>query len=152
MKDNYNAEALSDAKDTVRCFEDEIVDQLVDRDEASDDLLNDYANGDAYHHESHTDKTYNLREAAEVLEQLRDYEETDSGLWASLGPREAISAMAAYTYANAVYAKWQELIEEINQAARDAFDDLELIELEGEEADDSAKMAAAQKVIDEILA
>ena len=78
---DYREEAQSDSNDMIEYFRDEIVDQLVDSDEASDDFNNDYAGGDSYHHESHVDKPYDLLESAELLDQLRDFEETDSGLW-----------------------------------------------------------------------
>jgi hypothetical protein len=55
-----------------------------------------------------------LLEAADLLAELGQYEEDDSGLWEGLSPREAVSAQAAYTYGNAVYSLWQERIEEIN--------------------------------------
>lgn len=125
MRANYRDEAKGDALDTVKEFRDEILDQLKDDGEASDDLLNDYCNGDAYHHESHVDRDYDLSESAEVLDQLSEYEETDSGLWEGLEPRRAIAAQAAYTYGNAVYAYWRENIEEINEAVADAISDYE---------------------------
>jgi hypothetical protein len=55
---NYLREAADDAADTVRNFADEILEQLIDDGKASDDLLNDYPNGDAWHHECHVDKWY----------------------------------------------------------------------------------------------
>lgn len=113
---NYRAEALDDARSTVSEFADEIVEKIMDGGDASDDLNNDYSNGDAYHHESHVDRDYNLREAAELLDDLSDFEETDSGLWEGLEPRKAIAAQAAYTYGNAVYSNWTDLIGEINDA------------------------------------
>jgi hypothetical protein len=141
---NYLNEAASDAADTVRNFEDEILDQLIDDGEASDDLLNDYGNGDAYHHESHVDKDYGLLEAATLLDQLDDYEETDSGLWEGLEPRRAIAAMAAYTYGNAVYGEWRGLIEKINSEAADILSNFadEASDLESEI--DSLKDEAAE--------
>ncbi len=119
---NYREEADSDAHDTVDYFFDEVVEFLLDNAEASDDLLNDYPNGDAYHHESHTDKSYNLTDAAALLDELYDYEETDSGLWEGQAPRDAISTQAAFTYANAVYSLFQDLIKEIN----DSWDEQEI--------------------------
>ena len=98
---NYRDAALSDAKDTVEYFADEIVDQLMDG-KASDDLLNDYSRGDEYHHESHVDQAYGLLEAAQLLDELYKHEETDSGLWDGQEPREAIATQAAFTYGNAV--------------------------------------------------
>ena len=78
---NYLREAADDAADTVRNFADEILEQLLDDGKASDDLLNDYPNGDAWHHESHVDKWYSMIDAATLIDQLDEFEETDSGLW-----------------------------------------------------------------------
>lgn len=114
---SYRQDAASDAAETVHNFADEILEQLLDKGEASDDLLNDYPSGDSWHHESHIDKSYNLQEAAELLDDLSDYEETDSGLWEGLEPRQAITAQAAYTYGSAVYSEWRDLIEKINNEA-----------------------------------
>lgn len=111
---NYLKEAISDALDTISKFKEEIVEQLERDGEASTDLYNDYSNGDSYHHERHTDRAYSLIEAAHVLDQLGDYEETDGGMWDGLAPREAISVMAAYTYSNAVMGKFQDLVRELN--------------------------------------
>jgi hypothetical protein len=111
---NYRAEAEDDARSTVSEFADQIVEQIMDDGKASDDLLNDYPNGDAYHHESHVDRDYRLTEAADLLDHLSDFEERDSGLWEGLEPRKAIAAQAAYTYGNAVLSFFRDLIEEIN--------------------------------------
>jgi len=116
-EDNYRANARLDAIDMVRNYEDQIVEQLVDRGEASDDYNNDYPGGDSYHHEQHVDKSYSLLEAATLLDQLSDHEETDSGLWEGQLPREAITAQAAYTYGNAVSSFWSELLKAINEKA-----------------------------------
>jgi hypothetical protein len=115
---SYLENAKSDAQDTAENFRDEIVEKFLEG-EVSNDLLNDYPNGDEWHNTNHTDKAYDLLEAATLLDELDDYEETDSGLWAGQKPRDAISSQAAYTYANAVYGQWRDLVEVIN-------DDLEL--------------------------
>ncbi len=44
---NYFRDAADDAAETVRNFADEILEQLLDSGEASDDLNNDYPNGDS---------------------------------------------------------------------------------------------------------
>lgn len=116
---NYRKEASDDAANMADNFLDEIVEQIQDKGRASDDINNDYDGGDSYHHETHIDKSYHLIEAAHLLDQLSDFEETDSGLWESLDPREAVSAMAAYTYGNAVYSYWTDLIKEINEKVAD---------------------------------
>jgi hypothetical protein len=117
--DDYAADAKSDAVDMAEHFLDEIVDQLFDDGKASNDYNNDYDGGDSYHHESHVDKHYHWKEAAELLSQLSEHEETDSGLWEGCDWEKVLQAKAAYTYGNAVTSEWFELIEKIN----DAFDD-----------------------------
>jgi hypothetical protein len=111
---DYVTMAEADAQEAFENFVDEMADMAAGG-EVSDDMLNDYRNGDEYHHQSHTDRSYDLSEAAQVLDQLDDYEETDSGLWEGLAPREAIGAQAAYTYGNAVYDKWREKVKELNE-------------------------------------
>jgi hypothetical protein len=149
---NYLREAADDAADTVRNFADEILEQLLDDGEASDDLLNDYPNGDAWHHECHVDKDYSLIDAATLIDQLRDFEENDSGLWEGLEPRRAIAAQAAYTYGNAVYSEWRELIEKINSEASGIISDFDETAEECDDTDalETDKRAALRKLIDEI--
>lgn len=145
---NYREEAMSDAQYMAREFFDSIVEMLMEDGKASDDLYNDYPDGDSYHHESHVDKDYTLGESADILDQLSEDEETDTGLWEGLEPRRAIAAQAAYTYGNAVYSRWRRLIEDINDDLADLLDDytnLETIienELEEhrESAEDDAKV------------
>jgi hypothetical protein len=108
------SDAQEAADDMVRNFQGEILDQLLESGKASDDVNNDYPDGDAYHHETHVDRDYSLTEAAELLDELAEYEETDSGLWEGLAPREAISAQAAYTFGQAVWCLWSDRIKEIN--------------------------------------
>jgi hypothetical protein len=114
---NYRIDADNDARETIAEYREEILAQLTDKGEASDDLYNNYPNGDSYHHENHVDRYYDLSEAADVIEQLYEHEETDSGLWEDMQPKEAIGICAAFTYGNTVYSKWVDLIEEINEEA-----------------------------------
>lgn len=118
MPENYNQNALSDARDMIDNFADAIAEQARD-DKVSDDLFDDYLDGDDYHHTNHVDKEYSLSEADGILEQLSEDEETDTGLWEGLAPREAISAQAAYTYGNAVLRRWQSYIGELNELLDD---------------------------------
>ncbi len=111
---NYYQEAKEDAKECATNFLDQIVEQLLEDKQASSDLNNDYPDGDSYHHENHTDKYYNLQQAALVLDQLRSYTEGDEGLWERQSPEDAISTMAAYTYGNCVDSLWDDLITNIN--------------------------------------
>ena len=149
---NYLREAADDAADTVRNFADEILEQLLDDGEASDDLLNDYPNGDAWHHECHVDKEYSLIDAATLIDQLMEFEETDSGLWEGLEPRRAIAAQAAYTYGNAVYNEWRELIEKINSEAGGIISDFDETAEECDDTDalETDKRAALRKMIGEV--
>ena len=140
---NYLRDAAEDASETVRNFADEILEKLLDSGKASDDLFNDYPNGDAWHHECHVDnRCYSLTEAAELLDELYDFEETDRGLWESLTPREAIGCQAAYTYGNAVLSEWNDLIEKINEEASDIFDEYDerITEAEVAEEEREAKI------------
>jgi hypothetical protein len=148
---NYVEDAQSDARDMARNFMDEITEQLISGGEASRDLLNDYPDGDSYHHENHVDRDYDLTEAANLLDQLSDHEETDSGLWQGLEPRRAIAAQAAYTYGNAVMHYWREIIEAINDdpMIADALADLNG-EAEGEEL--SIDQDTIKKLVEEAIA
>lgn len=123
----YLQDAKDDAKSTAEEFKDQIVEMLLDDRRASDDLFNDYPSGDSYHHESHVDRDYNLSDAAILLEDLGQYEETDSGLWDGQEPRRAIATQAAYTYGNAVLDMWRDLISEINDDSdiEDLFNQIE---------------------------
>ena len=154
----YLREASDDAGETIRNFADEILEALLDNGEASDDLLNDYPNGDSWHHECHVDKAYDLTDAAAILDELGDFEETDTGLWEGLGMKEAVSACAAYTYGNAVYSEWREKIEKIekiNEEATAIIDDYDgrIAELEddeeSEEDDPPADREADKAVLEE---
>jgi len=112
----YFREALSDAWDCGRNFEDEMIEQWAEGREVSDDLLNDYDSGDSYHHETHVDKDYSLTDAANLLDELAEWEETDSGLWEGVEPRRAIAAQAAYTYGNCVYDLWRRhVVNDLNE-------------------------------------
>jgi len=120
---NYQSKAESDARETVGEFKDTILEQLEEKGEASKDLHNDYPSGDAWHHESHVDKWYSLTDAAELIEELSQHEETDSGLWEGQQPKEAIGTCAAFTYGNAVLSEWSNLIDEINREAETIIED-----------------------------
>jgi hypothetical protein len=116
MKDDtdYRREALDDAWAMLEHFGEDIADWVSRHGQASDDFNNDLPDGDGYHHETHVDKWYNLTEAAAILDQLSDHEETDSGLWDGQDPRRAISTQAAFTYGNAVASNFSDLIDDLN--------------------------------------
>ncbi len=118
---NYIQEAEDDAAMLITdYFMDEIIDQIIDTGEASDDINNDYDNGDGIFHEVITDRSYGLEEAAELLSQLYRYEEEDSGLWEGVDDLDSIAEIkAAYTYGNAVWDELDTLITEINDSVKD---------------------------------
>lgn len=106
---NYRQEAEDDAANLVlEYFMDEIVDQIIDKGEASTDINNDYANGDGIFHETIVDRSYYLTDAAELLSQLYKHAvgETDVDRIAEI--------QAAYTYGNAVCDEFDTLIMNIN--------------------------------------
>jgi hypothetical protein len=111
---DYSKEAGEDAKEFIENFIEEIIDQLISDGSASTDLNNDYDNGDAFIHETYTDRDYNLQEAAKLLHDLTDYEETDSGLWEGQEPRQAVATQAAFTYSSAVTSVIIDIIKSIN--------------------------------------
>lgn len=146
--EDYLSDALDAAADTAREFLDQIVEQLNGDGEAGDDLLNDYPGGDAYHHETHVDRAYSLREAAALLDDLAYHAETDAGLWEGLAPHDAVCVQAAYTYGNAVSHFWRKLIREINDddAVQTILTDFE----EGEDGSAKDRDAALRGRIEEI--
>jgi hypothetical protein len=112
---NWRKEAADDAILFIDEYKDAIVEQIMDNKEASDELNYDYDKGAAFIHESYIDKEYDLLDAAQLLKDLRDYKETDSGLWKGQEPEQAISTQAAFTYGNVVVVFIQDLIKEINE-------------------------------------
>jgi len=112
---SWTHKAIEDAKDLIReYFIDEIVQQLIDGSEVSSDMYNDYTDGDQTFNETIIDRSYGRTEAMELLDELYEYEEDDSGIWEGLNWEEVIQAKAAYTYGNAVYSKWNDIISNIN--------------------------------------
>lgn len=144
---DYRAETTGDAQDTAREFVDKIIEQYTGDGKVSDDLNNDYDGGDRYHHETHVDRAYSLTEAVELLDDLREHTETDSGLWEGEEPREAISAQAAFTYGNAVYSRWTDLVNEINGDSDLSELKDQLDALDDTEPDDETKIAKIKALI-----
>ena len=118
---NYRQEAEDDAANLVlEYFMDEIVDQLIDKGEASADINNDYDNGDGIFHETIVDRSYHMTEAAELLSQLYRYVEEDPGLWEGETDIDRIAEIqAAYAYGNAVWDELETLIMNINSLDMD---------------------------------
>ncbi|CAB4162712.1 hypothetical protein UFOVP785_94 [uncultured Caudovirales phage] len=113
---SYIEEAKDDASRMVDEFIDQIIEILMEGDNAPEDFNNELPGADRWHHETHIDREYDLEEAATLLRELREHKETDSGLWSSQEPEKAIASQAAYTYGNAVVAEWCNLMEKINDS------------------------------------
>ena len=118
---NYQQEAEEDAANLIlEYFMNEIVDQIIDQGEASADINNDYDNGDFIFHETIVDRSYHLTDAAELLSQLYSHVEEDPGLWERETDVDRIAEIqAAYTYGNAVWAEFDDLITDINNEVDD---------------------------------
>jgi hypothetical protein len=139
---DYEREARNDAVSFFDEYKDVMVDALVNGGKVSDDLYNDYSNGDGFIHETYTDKWYDLRDAVDVLEDLDRYEETDSGLWDGQGMKEALGTCAAYTYCNAVVSFIQEAIGTINDNCESIVDEYNDDDCEWEEGKDEDTLRA----------
>ena len=110
--EDYRANADYDAREFIDNFTEEIIEELeammsnpmgvIDRDRAQTWL-----------HEYITDREYDLLSAAQLLDQLSEHCESDSGLWQGQEPRDAISTQAAFTYRNAVYSIVRSYLENI---------------------------------------
>ena len=87
-------------------------------------FLNDYPGGDSWHNENHTDKSYNLSEAAALLEELRDYEETDEGLWQGASHGKRLAPKRPTPMPMRSMALFRELIEKVNDEYGDLADEL----------------------------
>ena len=118
---NYRQEAEDDAANLVlEYFMDEIVDQIIDKGEASADINNDYDNGDGIFYETIVDRSYHLTDAAELLSQLYRHVEKDAWLWNGETDIDRIAEIqAAFTYGNAVWAELDDLITDINNEVDD---------------------------------
>lgn len=117
----YRQEAIEEATAAVEENMKEIVDQLWD-DGAADVELSYY---DREFITTYSDRSYRLLEAAQVLDDLSDYEESDSGLWSGVeDPKEAVGIMAAYTYGNAVAAFFTDDMENVNSDVDDLLTEL----------------------------
>lgn len=111
----WMSKAIEDAENLIKdYFIDEIVQAIVDGEEVSSDMYNDYDNGDEIFHEVIVDRDYHRSDAIELIDELYEYEEEDSGIWEGLGWEEVIKTKAACTYGNAVMSEWDDIIEEIN--------------------------------------
>jgi hypothetical protein len=131
---NWSSEADGDARDAIEYFLDEIVSAAFDNRDEVPTAIDEWS--DSYHHETHVDRSYRLMEAAEILDQLSQYEETDSGLWEGQEPQEAVITQAAFTYAHAVYSEFRTMMEGVNEGLSDVFSEMAEEETKREERKD----------------
>ena len=118
----------ADAQNIISNYIEEIAKMLIDDGEASTDLYNDYNNMDANISESDS-YGHNPSDAIEIIDELSEFEEEDSGLWGGCRDyREILSAIAHYTYTNALYAEIESMIESID----DTLDSDAITEIEEE--------------------
>lgn len=116
----YLEAAKSDARYMAGEFLTEMVGNLLDGEvggggHTSEDYA-DYDDGTTYMHERVTDnRRYSLTESVALLDELEQYEETDSGLWEREKPRVAVGLQATYTYGNAVSALFRQIVKVINE-------------------------------------
>lgn len=111
---DYKRDAMLDALDAAEAFAGQMAEHMMSGEDAPTHLYG-YEDGDDYHHTQHVDKDYNLLEAAQLLDQLSDWEETDSGVWHRLEPRQAVAAQAAWTYGNAVLSMFEYVVAKISE-------------------------------------
>lgn len=117
--ENYGKKLDSD----TNLFLDEHFDTLLEEireGRATRNAVHSWLDDDGKLHEF-VDQYLDLRDAVEILEQCK-HEETDSGLWEGLSLREAVSAMAFWSYNS-------DLRYEIEETVKDKLED-ELMEAE----------------------
>jgi hypothetical protein len=111
---NWRDKAISEAGDAADHFADEIIEDIISNNGPTKQTRIDDYDSD-YSHQL-ADTGYSLRQAADVLDELHEFEADDDSLWEGQPPRTAIDIMAAETFRNAVESLFQDLIKEINDA------------------------------------
>lgn len=124
---SYSDEAKENAIDAIKDVKDEIVEALIEKDEAPNSIL-DYSDGETT--ESYwMDNWYEPSEAVDLIEELDEHEETDEGLWEGCDWRRMLSAKAALTMRNANLSEFSSLMIALN-------DDIDVDELREEVRDE----------------
>lgn len=111
--ENFKAKAMDDALDCIDEHSEAIAESLLENNCEADDDPETY---DQYvRHENWQQHDYGLIEAAHLLDQLEEHEESDTGLWEGAdGVREILSSMAAFTYCNACTDLFRRFIKDLN--------------------------------------
>ncbi len=119
MAREYDNEIEKEAVDFLAEHEEMIVAALV---AGGDWDYNDIEDLDSSWHEQIVDRSYTLQDAAYILGECHE-QETDRGLWEGLSAEDAMSAQAAYSYANDVWFKCQEFYDEMKGRMTELVDD-----------------------------
>ena len=108
--------ADEDAKYFIKDYlTDEIVEQFMMDGEIGEDIRNDFSSGDSAFHEAIVDRDYDTQEATDLVYELSEFEETDTGLWEGKDWEAALAMKAAFTYGNAVYDKATDILNDIRE-------------------------------------
>lgn len=126
---SYLEDAREDASRVAKDHVDVIARKLVEYDDLTE--IYEFDEDRVYQ-----DLDLGLLEAAQLLDELSEYTETDSGLWESLEPRQAVVCQAHYTYGNAVEGQFRRLMKSLEKFARG--DDVCVFLLEKAVEDESA--------------
>ena len=113
---DYEKDVEEEATDFLKDQLEDVKTALVE-DGDIDDLRDNF-------HESVVDRSYSPEDAVFILEAC-DNEETDSGLFENRDWREQLSARAAYSFGNDVWAKAEEIFEDLKGRVDDAEIDTE---------------------------
>jgi len=119
---NYEADIEKEAKEFFQdTFEEQTKQAIKD---GSDWDYNEIEDLDSYWHGTIVDRAYSAEDAVFILDNCEN-EETDSGLWESLGWREQLSARAAYSFGHDVWFKCEEIYKEMKADYETQIDELD---------------------------
>lgn len=108
--------ASEEAKDMMKYFMDDIVEIMLEN--IALDLRHNRLDAKMDQHltENYNYKSFTLKESCDILEELSDYEETDSGAFMKKNDmKKSLQSCAVYTYQNGVKYQIGQLVEEINE-------------------------------------
>ncbi len=106
---NYEKDVEDDAEALIFDNEDMFKEAIKDE---NDFDRNDIGGLDSLFHETIVDRSYTPSDAGIIMESCEN-PESDSGLWEGQEPTQAMCSMAAWSYANDVWFKAEELYKEL---------------------------------------
>lgn len=111
----YWDEAKREARKIFHYLSDEIVAEIMEEKGPIEKVrIADFPSGDQY--APGDDQNYSLIEAAKSIEELNQFEETDSAYWEGQDIRRAFRTVASLTYRNAVNYFFTGMIDVLNDA------------------------------------